>query len=141
MCPMAGCDIIPIEAGKACSGKCRSSACGVRVWVLAACEGMTALFEKGHDGHLRPLPLVGDAASAALDVLRQRLQEASQNGEFNQLVVVGGAGDIAWTQAALPETVSKKVVAEIRYPLIAGWFRSQPDSPVLTQAVEQVLQH
>ena len=137
---MANCDVVPFAQPKACSGKCREGACRSHpeVWVLAICEGMAALFEKEPDGRLHPLPFDGSVALPLVDALRTRLSTASDRGEFNQLVLVGSANDISWTQISLSGTVSKHIVAEIQYPLISTWFRSSSDLNKLQQALENL---
>lgn len=138
---MTQCDIIPLTT-KACSGKCKGGGGCAKtpiVWVLAACGGMTALFQKQSDGHLTPLKNeIGTSLFA--DTLRDRLTSASEHGDFSQLVLVGSANDISWTQASLPSSVSKQVVAEIEYPLMSGWFSTPSDMGRLTQALENVFQ-
>ena len=72
------------------------------------------------------------------DGLSNYLTAAFEQGDFSQLVLVGSANDISWTQASLPSSVSKQIVAEIEYPLMSGWFRSSVDSAQLMQALENV---
>ncbi len=135
---MAHCDIIPI-APKACSGKCKSGGCAPEptVWVLAACGGMATLLSKQPDGQLKPLNANQSGTASLVDGVRDQLTKAAQCGAFNQLVLVGSANDIAWTQASLPADVSKHIVAEIEYPLVAGWF-SQTDRTKLAQALDHL---
>jgi hypothetical protein len=125
---------------RACSGKCRGGGCGAKpnVWVLAACEGKIALFSKQPDGHLLPLSKHGSNVSAFADTLRDRLVNAFEQGDFSQLVLVGSANDISWTQASLPVSVSKQVAAEIEYPLMPAWFGTPSDTGRLAQALETV---
>lgn len=135
---MGNCDIIPLTT-KACSGKCKGGGCvpETTVWVLAACEGMTALFSKQADGHLKPVESQACEGASLVDGVRERLTRAAERGAFSQLVLVGSTNDIAWTQASLPIAVSKHVVAEIEYPLMAGWF-GPTDRAKLTQALDHV---
>ncbi len=114
--------------------------CSIRptVWVLAACEGMAALFTKQADGHLIPVLEQGTPVSSFEGGLRDRLIHASEHAIFSQLVLVGSANDIAWTQASLPATVSKQVVAEIEYPLVSSWLRTPEDTSKLLQALENL---
>jgi hypothetical protein len=140
---MANCEIIPIASAKACSGKCKGNngcAPAPTVWVLAACEGMAALFAKRPDGHLLPLASDFPAVSAFDTALRDKLVLASEHGDFSQLVLVGSPNDIAWTQASLPSIVSKHVVAEIEYPLIPAWFGTAASLGKLTQALDSVFE-
>jgi hypothetical protein len=138
---MTNCDIIPLTT-KACSGKCKGGGCNTKsnVWVLAACEGVAALFSKQSDGHLMPLLGGGNNISSFADGLGDRLTNASEHAEFSQLVLVGSANDISWTLASLPASVSKQVVAEIEYPLMSAWFSVPSDMGRLTQALENVFQ-
>ncbi len=101
---------------------------------------MAALFQKQPDGHLVPLLNDGSNISSFTDSLRDRLDNASQHAEFSQLVLVGSANDISWTQASLPASVSKQVVAEVQYPLMPAWFGTSSDMERLTQALENVFQ-
>ncbi len=136
---MADCTIAPITANKACSGKCKSGGCNSApcIWVLAVCEGMAALFQKQTNGHLLPLLEDGTNISSFANGLSDRLSNASEHGDFSQLVLVGSGNDISWTQASLPNAVSKHVVAEIQYPLVAGWF-AQTDWHKLAQALNHL---
>lgn len=139
---MGTCDTTP-QAARACSGRCKGGGCGEAVappvWVLAACEGMAALCSKQPDGHL--IPVIGDEeVSSFANGIRERLARASECVEFSQLVLIGSANDLSWTQASLPASVSKQVVAEIEYPLIPAWFDAASDRRRLTQALEHVFQ-
>lgn len=137
---MTGCDIIPLS--KACSGKCAGDCTRTsHTWVMAACEGMIALFEKHADGHLELLPRSEGDSVHSVDRLRACLADVSLGGSTPQLVLVGSANDIAWTEALLPETIAKHIIAEIQYPLVNGWFRGSPDLRQLSHALEQVLTH
>jgi hypothetical protein len=135
---MAQCDIIPLTT-KACSGKCKGGGCETKsnVWVVAACEGVVALFKQS-EGHLSPLLDNGSNVSSFANDLRERLTNASEHGDFSQLVLVGSANDISWMQASLPISVSKQVVAEIEYPLMSAWFSAPSDMRRLTQALENI---
>ncbi len=132
----------PAAAPKACSGKCKTP-CGsaTRVWVVAACEGMLSLFEKTVDAKLKLMPQSEQSVFSSLDNFRDVLALAEDRNQFDQLILVGGGSDIAWVQMSLPSSVSKHIVAEIKYPLIAAWFTSSPTQPQLTQALENLLLH
>jgi len=99
---------------------------------------MTALFQKQIDGHL--IPLTHESGAPMFVDTRDHLTDASQHGAFSQLVLIGSANDLAWTQASLPVVVSKQVVAEIEYPLIPAWFGGPPNKGRLAQALENVFQ-
>lgn len=135
---MAQCDILPLGA-KACSGKCRGSACGAapRIWVVAACEGMIVVFEKHGDAYT-PKVRPGTSAVGSLEGFKQTLERASATHDFDQMVVVGSPGDIAWVHSSLPEDTARHVAAEITYPLLSGWFR-EPNVSALAKAVNQVV--
>ena len=137
---MGNCDIIPLTV-KACSGKCRGNGCAPEssVWVLAACEGVLALFSKHADGYLKPIENKACGQSSLVDGVREQLTSAADRGAFSQLILVGSANDIAWTQASLPIDVSKRVVAEIEYPLKATWF-GPADRGNLTQALDHIFE-
>jgi hypothetical protein len=100
---------------------------------------MAALFSKQADGHLKPLESKTCEGASLVDDVREQLTSAAERGAFSQLVLVGSANDIAWTQASLPIAVSKHVVAEIEYPLMAGWF-GPIDRTKLTQALDYVFE-
>ena len=130
-----------VAATKACSGRCKGAVgCAPEsgVWVLAASQGKVALFRKQADGHLLPLDERGCRVSSFEGGLRNQLIDASEAAQFSQLVLVGSANDIAWMQVSLPVAVSKLVVAEIEYPLIATWFCASTDKGKLTQVLEHV---
>lgn len=100
-----------------------------------------ALFRKQANGHLVPVPEQTPRAYSLESVLREQLAQAFEREDFAQLVLVGSANDIAWTQSCLPESISKKVVAEIKYPLMSAWFSSDSQTSKLTQALAHVLEH
>jgi len=140
---MANCDQTPTQTAKACSGKCKGVACGSpKVWVLAVCEGAGALFQKQPSEKLVPINGLDDSnglGTALIDALRNRLIRASLYNEFNQLVLVGGAGDLSWAHATLPYEIMNKIVAEINYPLIPAWFRSKDEMGKLASALGNAL--
>lgn len=120
---MAGA-VVPFPPQKACSGKCKGE-CGraaPRLWVLAASEGKVSLFEQCADT-LRALPVdgMGDVFPS-LQALNHMLEESCKSERFDQLMLVGSASDTAWLLAALPEDASRRVVAQVEYPLLPGWF-------------------
>ena len=137
---MCSVNVLEFALNKACSGKCKGGACKNKssVWVLAACAGSAALFQKLPDGHLMPLSHNDSVIATFTDGLSNHLTTAFEQGDFSQLVLVGSANDISWTQASLPSSVSKQIVAEIEYPLMAGWFRSSADSSQLMQALQNI---
>ena len=123
----------------ACSGSCKSTRCSNNaVWVLASCKGMAAVFEKKPDGTLNPVLHNSKFAAPLVGNLSTRLAIATENAEFRQLILVGGANDISWTQLALSPTVQKNVVAEIEYPLIIDWFKGKGAAKQLKNALENV---
>jgi hypothetical protein len=137
---MSGCTITPITTNKACSGKCKSGGCRTtpRVWVVAACEGMISLFEKNAKGALASMSQDGNAVFASLDAFRKSLDTAEYDHSFDQLVIIGSSSDIAWIHASLPQSAMRHIVAEIEYPLMAGWFKQPLPLPNLTHALEGV---
>lgn len=141
---MRSCEIIPIDAAPAlpaCSGKCGKGGCASApaVWVVAACEGMIALFEKFADGRLGLVRQGESVVSPSMEALREYLQHAMDAKRFGRLVLVGAVGDLSWMHSVLPEGVVKRVLAEIHYPLMPGWFRTSPDLAPLSQALERVV--
>lgn len=68
------------------------------------------------------------------------LNEAAVNGRFNQLLLVGSPVDISWMLLSLPEAVTQKVAAEIKYPLLPSWFKQQEEGgKSLHRAIETAL--
>lgn len=136
---MSGCTVTPIVA-KACSGRCKSNACGTvpRVWVVAACEGMISLFTKDARGALSLVSQNDHAVFASLEQFQRSINEADNTHAFDQLVIVGGSNDIAWIHASLPQSATRHIAAEIEYPLLAAWFKQPLPLPNLTHALEGV---
>ena len=133
---MCGSKVMPFEkpVPKACSGKCMGSCSSraPRVWVVAACSGMIAIFEKRGDSLARKYA----GGFASLEAFLSAIRAAAENEEFDQLMVVGSPQDVAWVEAALPEAASQRIVAEMQYPLLPAWFTA-PEA--LTSALSQVL--
>lgn len=130
------------SSARACSGKCGNSACagGERsFWLLAACQGKIAIFEKPEQGTLKLVPQNGSAIAPAFDLLTAHLDKARKEGQFSRLVLVGGKSDIAWMRMLVPESISGMVFAEIEYPLMEGWFSDEDDLHHLSDALERVL--
>ena len=120
---------------KACSGKCMGSckSVGSQVWVVAACNGMLSLFEKRGE-HLTPIG--SDTSFSSLEAFSHFLRGAAEREEFSQLMIIGSEQDVAWAECALPEEAARKLVAEMKYPLLPGWFSQMSQ---LTAALERVL--
>lgn len=130
---MAGCNTAP-TANKACSGKCLKNACAdnaPRVGVVAACDGMISLFERTAT---TTDTISVRSVAAAFPTLAQ-FHATLLNSNFDQLVLVGSAGDIAWIHSTLPEAVSRHIAAEIKYPLMAQWFRDTAHPTYLVEAL------
>ncbi len=106
--------------------------------MLAACEGMIALFNKTEDSHLHVISQGKNSISPSLEEFRTFLENAASCGKFSQLIIVGAAHDIAWMRLSLPETLAGFIVAEIQYPLLSAWFRQPPELMQLSKALEQV---
>jgi hypothetical protein len=125
----------------ACSGKCRAGGCASapRVWVVAACEGMVTLLDKTPGGQLHPQQEGGKSVFSSLENFHHHMQKAQAEQAFDQLVLVGAAGDLAWAHSSLPPQVAQRITAEIKYPLLPQWFREAPTLPHLTQAISTIL--
>ena len=125
---------------KACSGKCKSSACAgaPRVWVLGACEGMITLFEKNSQGALQHVSQQDQAVFSSLEQFQKFINQGEASHVFDQLVIVGSSSDIAWIHASLPESVKRYIAAEIKYPLLPAWFKQALPMTSLTHALESV---
>lgn len=134
---MPRCDVISLSSGKACAGKCVKDACGqvVRVWIVAACEGMVSLFEKGGNGVIIPRSPV----FPSLEKFQQSMNEAESAHAFDHLIIVGSSNDIAWVHSSLSERAARHIAAEIKYPLLAGWFKEAEPMSHLSQALTSVL--
>ena len=136
---MSDCNVTPTTRDKACSGKCKSGGCHVsRVWVVAACEGMIALFARDTQGTLMPLLHSDRAIFPSLDEFKTSIDNADHAHAFDQLIIVGGGNDIAWIHASLPHSAMRHIVAEIEYPLLPTWFKQPIPLPHLTHALESV---
>lgn len=107
------------------------------MWVVAACEGMISLFNKDAEGSLKPLSLSGQTVFASPDHFKKSIDSADDARQFDQLVIIGSGNDIAWVHASLSDSATRHIVAEIEYPLIAGWFKEQ-DFLHLTMALKNV---
>lgn len=102
---------------------------------------MISLFEKNPDGHLSPLPQGDTPIFSSIDDFRNTLVDAEAKHQLHQLIIVGGATDLAWMHSALPAPVAGHIAAEINYPLMAEWFRQAPEMRGLAGALEYVLNH
>ncbi len=130
---MNNCEIIPFESAKACSGKCLGGgkiggncSTGVqssKVWVIAACNGMISLYEKGKDAHLEAIKFRDDYIISNLKGFSDALEEITSHKNNNQIIVVGSKNDISWIHTAIPKELERNIVAEIEYPLLPAWFK------------------
>lgn len=138
---MTNCHTQKTVSSNACSGKCRGSACSnaPKIWVVAACEGRISLFEKNKDGTISPNPQGELAAFSSPNQFQQLIGNAEKTHQFDQLVLVGSAGDIAWVHSFLPQQAAGHVTAEIKYPLLANWFNEPLPMPYLTKALQGIL--
>lgn len=126
-----------VSVKPACSGKCAGGGgCGSapRILVLAACGGMTALFEKKGG---RALSRVAAVASST-EQFQQLLDAIQQRPSFQQLLLVGSDKDLMWLQMLLPDHVLKHISAEIRQSLTPQWF-SESNGERLTTALQELL--
>lgn len=121
-----------------CTGKCTSKACAKIpvMWVIAACEGRIALFEK-NNGTMNLI--CQDKAAVAPSVIEfcHWLKVAYSTERFTQLLLVGSAQDISWLHHCLSKEMAYLICAEIRFPLFASLF----DKPAieLKSVLERVL--
>lgn len=138
---MTRCEITPLgpPSSKACSGKCKSTCSSApRVWVVTACEGMISLFEKDVQGKMHPLHGLDSAVFSSLEAFQNAIEKAEDRHRFDQLVIIGSGGDIAWVHASLPSSATRHIVAEIEYPLLPAWFKQPQPLPSLARAIEGV---
>lgn len=136
---MCGSSIYPFipKEEKACSGKCRGGCANnlPRLWVVAACNGMVSLFQKVGD-HLEVIPHDTGTVFPSFESFSTMLKSAVEQNRFDQLMVVGTNNDVAWLHMSMPEEASSRIVAEVQYPLLPGWFpNAEQLSRVLTQVV------
>ena len=137
---MSGCEITPLCSDKACTSKCSTLGADAPVWVLAACEGAGIVFKRLADGGLLPVSQKADTHSPlSMQAVSSLLSRALQQHEFSQLMVVGSPVDIIWAHAALPDAVTRYVIAEVPYPLMASWFAGEAGFSTLTMALENVV--
>lgn len=138
---MARCDIISMPTPKACSGKCMKGACGgmARVWVVAACEGMVSLFEKGGNAGSIIKPHGEHTVFPSLEQFQHYIHRAVEIGGVDQLIIIGSGNDVAWVHSCLPECAALLITAEIKYPLLPQWFKEPSPQPHLLQALQTVL--
>ena len=120
-----------------CPGTCHGSG---RMWVVAACDGHMALYEKWRYANAELIPLGQDIVPRSLEALVALLRESHAQKQFEQLLIVGSQNDLCWVQSLLPEQVANCVVAEIRYPLLASWFIETPNMKSLNGALHTLLQ-
>lgn len=127
-----------ISLQKACSGKCMGS-CRVMpaTFLLAVCEGMATLFEKGKDSIA---VYQGKNKSEDIPLWQQNCQwmtELLKQGMLGQLVLIGSENDMKWARQMIPDDVARKVIAEIPYPLLSAWFVQRNEN--LKQALDNVV--
>ena len=125
---------------KACSGKCKGGACGKaqRVWVVAACEGMISLFEKDREGDIAANSFAEHSVFSSPSQFQQFINDAKSNNAFEQLVIVGSTNDIAWVHSLLLQHIAPYITAEIKYPLMASWFKEPYPMAHLTRALKNI---
>ena len=102
------------------AGQKPASSC---LWVIAACNGMVSLFERGNNGKLYALTGMDYTQPGSLPECLRLLTQAESLGELTQCILVGSASDIAWMQVLLPPSIQKKIRADIEYPIIASLFK------------------
>lgn len=95
------------------------------MWVVAACNGRVAMFSKQREV-LSVIPQGEGNIFPSLEEFVRAIRSAAKRDAFNQLLIIGAPGDLAWLQVSLPPEASGRVVAEVPYPLLPEWF--QPDS-------------
>lgn len=124
----------------ACSGKCVGG-CGLRpaIWVIAACDGLIALFQQDPDGGVNIIPQGDSFLSPSVEAFSNTLRDALKRGAFNRLVLVGSPQDIAWVQLSLPASLTKHIVAEIAHPLMVGHFQRLPNALPLINEIVRLL--
>ena len=99
---------------------------------------MISLFEKDACGSLTLLPHNLESVFASLDAFQSCMDHAEDAHAFDQLVIIGSGNDIAWIHASLPAPVTRRIVAEIEYPLLAAWFKQPVSLSALTHALEGI---
>ncbi|MDX1975900.1 MAG: hypothetical protein SFT92_09550 [Rickettsiales bacterium] len=129
------------QCDKACTNKCAAStASGIPVWVLAACEGAGMVFKRVAGEGLMPLHSPhGACSSQSMQDIASMLDQALSHQEYAQLIIVGSSVDIAWVHSALPTNIMRHIIAEMPYPLLASWFNTPTGRPKLMQALENAV--
>ncbi|HEU5048071.1 MAG TPA: hypothetical protein VFT64_09555 [Rickettsiales bacterium] len=124
----------------ACSGKCMGgcSKGGNRRWIIAACDGHIALLQQ-KDGGLVQIAPEQITVFTSVQAFWQVMDKAVRSNEVDQIIIVGSEGNIAWVQLLLPPDALKRVVAEIRYPLMTRWLEPSSDPEMLVKVLELVL--
>jgi hypothetical protein len=109
------------------------------MWVIAACGGHLALYEKWHHASAELIPLGQDIVPDSLEALVALLKKSYTEKKFEQLLLVGNQNDLNWVQLLLPEEVANCIVAEIRYPLLEAWFAETPRMQSLNNTLRELL--
>ncbi len=130
----------PAKAQKACSGKCmeKCGSHGGRRWIVAACDGIIVVLED-NGGRLSPVKQGESMVSVSANGFWHMIDTALKQDRLDQLVIVGSPNDISWVHLALPHDAARKIVAEIRYPLMPAWMKQVPGMESLASAIEQVM--
>lgn len=110
------------------------------MWIIAACGGRMALYEKWRRSAAELIPLGQGIVPHSLEELVALLKKSHTQKKFEQLLIVGSENDLNWVQSLLPEEVANCVIAEIRYPLMASWFSETPHLKALNNALRTLLQ-
>ena len=120
-----------------CSGKCHGSG---RMWVIAACGGYMALYEKWHRASTELIPIGKEIPPDSPEGLVALVAHHYAAKKFEQLLLVGSQNDLRWVQLLLPPEIANCVVAEIRYPLQSSWFTEMPQTQSLHNTMQSILQ-
>lgn len=97
---------------------------------------MISLFERSPRGDFLPFGGAENAVFSSLDTFQNAIGKAEDGHAYDQLVIMGSKGDIAWVHASLPHAAVRHIVAEIEYPLLPAWFKKPLSG--LTHAIEGV---
>lgn len=130
-----------VPAKKACDHRCQNGgSCKAKVpdrLIVAACSGSICLLKKNAQHQL--MPHNSEPVFASPQAFTDYMRSKSCGQHSDQLVLVGSGNDLAWLSAILTPELSKRVVAEMAYPLRNEWFH-EPSLMQLKSALSPLMQ-
>lgn len=132
---------VPEPKKKACDGRCLGGGGGCKTRqaervVIVACGGSICLL----NATTSPLMEMREGGSLfASPASFNAYITVPANLQFEQVVLIGSANDLAWMNAMLPSEISSRVVAEMHYPLRGEWLH-EPGLGQLKAALTPLMQ-